>query len=321
MLSLRDVSVVYQQNKGLFKRVSNTAVQNVDLDIRPGETVALVGESGSGKTTLGKAILQLLEPATGEITLAGEAIEDTLEFRRRVQAVFQDPYSSISPYMTVRDIIAEPLVIHGIGDREERVRKALDQVHLESDDATLAKYPHALSGGQRQRVSIARSIVLDPEVVVADEPVSMVDAAHRSDILGVLKEIQDASRTSFLYITHDIASTRDFAHRIAVMYAGSIVEQGTVSEVLNTPLHPYTRALLASVPDVDPENARRLRRAIKGEPPSGVQLPQGCAFHPRCPEAIPGTCDIAVPALRVPDAGHDVACVLYPEQKKGGSEN
>ncbi len=321
MLRIRNLSVVYEQNQGLFRRAYNTAVSEVDLDLNAGETVALVGESGSGKTTLGKAILHLVSPARGEILLEGEPIAESLGFRKRVQAVFQDPYSSISPYMQVRDIVAEPLVIHGISDHEQRVREALERVHLENDDAMLDKYPHALSGGQRQRVSIARSIVLEPEVIVADEPVSMVDAAHRADIIAVLREIQVSSGTSFLYITHDIASTRGFADRIAVMYAGSIVEEGSVDEVLGKPLHPYTKALLESVPDVDPANATRLRRAISGEPPSGISLPTGCAFHPRCPVAIKGTCDVERPQLRVPSDGHPVACVLHVGQKKGGSEH
>jgi oligopeptide/dipeptide ABC transporter ATP-binding protein len=318
-LQIRNISVVYQQNQGLFRRSAVRAVNDVSLAVSRGETVALVGESGSGKTTLGKAILRLLPTESGSILLDGTdltAPKPDPAFRRRVQAIFQDPYSSISPYMTVHDIIAEPLVIHRVADREERIRNALEQVHLDSGPEMLARYPHALSGGQRQRVSIARAIVLEPEVIVADEPVSMVDASNRHDILAVLAEIQETRGTAFLYITHDIASTRGFADRIAVMYAGSIVEQGTVDEVLDHPCHPYTKALLASVPTVDPGNALRLRAAVPGEPPDGASLPAGCPFHPRCPEFIPGRCEVSRPPLkRVANTERgsavDVACVRY----------
>lgn len=319
MLDLDRVSVGYRQNQGLFKRSTVVAVRAVSLAVAPGETLALVGESGSGKTTLGKAILRLLEPFEGNIALDGENVADLAagdrRFRRRVQAIFQDPYSSISPYMTVRDIVAEPLVIHRIPDRESRIGQALERVHLNPDEV-LAKHPHALSGGQRQRVSIARALVLEPEYIVADEPVSMVDASNRMEILGLLKEIQNQTKTAFLYITHDLASAREFAHRIAVMYAGSIVEQGTISEVLDHPLHPYTRALLAAVPSVDARNAGRLRPAIEGEPPSGAALPAGCAFHPRCPVAIRGRCEITVPALeskRGAAQSHFTACHLHDQ--------
>jgi len=325
LLEVRDVHAHYRQRAGLFRQSTIRAVNGVSLDIGRGETVALVGESGSGKTTLGRSILGLMDVAGGKVVFDGTDLSTLSRsglsrVRRRLQAVFQDPYSSISPYMTVYEIVEEPLLIHAHdtqAERRARVMQALEQVKLTPADDFSIKYPHALSGGQRQRVSLARAMVLGPELVIADEPVSMVDASSRITILSLFRDIQRASGTAFLYITHDITSARHFSDRIAVMYGGRIVETGPTGVVIDNPLHPYTRALLAAVPDPDPRNRNRLRPVVPGEPPSGDRLPGGCLFHPRCPEFRRGICDTDSPPLAAPikstrtAVGHEVACVLY----------
>jgi oligopeptide/dipeptide ABC transporter ATP-binding protein len=292
----------------------------VSLVLTRGETLAVVGESGSGKTTLGRATLHLVPLARGSVTFEGIDVGglrgDALKaFRRRAQPVFQDPYSSLSPFMTVRELVEEPLVVHRLGSRQERrdrVAQALEQVKLAPARDFLEKYPHTLSGGQRQRVSIARAMVLDPEYIVADEPVSMIDASSRAEILSLLRELQERRGLTFLYITHDLASARYFADRIGVMYAGRIVELASSALLIDEPLHPYTRALLAAVPEPDPANRARLRPVVAGEPPSPMNVPSGCPFHPRCPVVIRGTCERVDPPLLAPAPGHLAACHLYP---------
>ncbi len=318
LVNVADLKVHFKIRSGLRTR-SVRAVDGVAISLKRGQTLGLVGESGSGKTTLGRAMLRLLDPVGGTIVFDGQDITDTAysrlkPFRRRAQAIFQDPYSSISPYMNVRAIVEEPLLIHGPRrkrEREERVIQALRLVKLEPVDETLGKYPHSLSGGQRQRVCIARAVVLQPEFIVADEPVSMVDASNRSEILYLLRELQLQQTIAFLYITHDIASARHFSDRVAVMYLGTIVELGPTAKVIDEPLHPYTRGLLAAVPEPDPQNRSRLRAVIPGEPPSAAQVPSGCPFHPRCKQVVAGTCDLRRPALTQIHAGHQVACHLY----------
>ncbi|MEE8441245.1 MAG: ABC transporter ATP-binding protein [Spirochaetia bacterium] len=327
LVAVTDLKTYYYQRSGLFGRTEVRAVDGVSLSISAGETLAVVGESGSGKTTLGRAILHLMKPVGGAVFFRGDDVatmagRQTKAFRRRVQAIFQDPYSSISPYMNVHEIVEEPLIIHGINDRKGRnqmILQTLEQVKLSPAVEMAAKYPHALSGGQRQRVCIARAIVLRPELIVADEPVSMVDASSRAEILSLLRELQNQRGIAFLYITHDIANARHFSDRTIVMYAGTIVETGRTPEVIDRPLHPYTRALLAAVPDPNPDNRKRLRTVIPGEPPSGASVPDGCPFHTRCPESIEGVCDVERPSLKQTatssfvgsTAAHEVACVLY----------
>jgi oligopeptide/dipeptide ABC transporter ATP-binding protein len=322
LLRLEDVRVHFALRRGLF--VSKGAVKAVDgisLAVSRGETVALVGESGSGKTTLGRVSLRLVEPTDGRVLFDGHDISHPPEerlrwFRRRAQAVFQDPYSSINNYMTVFQIVEEPLVVHRLGNAEERakrVEQALEAVRLRPVGEFLQKYPHRLSGGQRQRVAIARALVLDPEYLVADEPVSMVDASSRAEILLVLKERQEEAGTAILYITHDIATARHFAHRIGVMYLGTQVELGPAERMIENPLHPYTQLLLEAVPEPDPRNRLRQRRVIPGEPPSPARTPPGCPFHPRCPRYMQGVCDVEGkrPQLMEMEPGHSVACYLY----------
>jgi oligopeptide/dipeptide ABC transporter ATP-binding protein len=319
LVSIERVSVQFAARKGLLGRTVVRAVNDVSLGLRRGETVAIVGESGSGKTTLGRVSLSLLEPASGRVTFDGKAVSGVSEgerkwFRRRAQAVFQDPYSSINAYMTVGQIVEEPLLVHGMGSREERmarVAQALRDVRLDPAEAFLGKYPHTLSGGQRQRAGIARALVMHPEYIVADEPVSMIDASSRAEILYLMRDLQRQYGIAFLFITHDIASAAHFSNGIAVMYLGRIVELGPPREVVNNPLHPYSRALIEAVPEPDPANRLRMRQVVPGEPPTPSNLPPGCAFHPRCPRFLKGTCEGAVPELREVRPGHFAACYLF----------
>ncbi len=291
LVSAERLAIQFTVHAGLFRSRIVRAVDGVSISLGRAETVALVGESGSGKTTLGRALLRLLAPAAGTVRFDGQEItglrgQKLKALRKRAQAVFQDPYASISPFMNVRQIVEEPLEVHGVhGAREriEAVSRALEAVKLSPAAAFLEKHPHTLSGGQRQRVCIARALALSPEFIVADEPVSMVDASNRAEILRLLEDLQRERGISFLYITHDIASARQFADRIAVMYLGTIVEEGPAAEVAERPAHPYSQALLAAVPEPDPANRIRLRQVIPGEPPRADAVPTGCPFHPRCP--------------------------------------
>ncbi len=302
--------------KGLFSSVKVKAVDGVTLKIGRGETVALVGESGSGKTTLGRLTLRLLRPTGGRIFFEDQDVTDLPEdklkhFRRKAQAVFQDPYSSIDPFMNVYQTVEEPLIIHRVGEKEERrelVYKTLEDVRLTPPQEIGGKYPHQLSGGQRQRVGIARSLVLKPRYVMTDEPVSMIDASSRVEILHLLKDLQDKYGLSFLYITHDIATAKYFSNHIAVMYLGRIVEIGPSEEVVQEPLHPYTKRLIEAVPEPDPSNRFRERVAVEGEPPTPVNIPFGCKFEPRCVESKKGVCDTGEPRLLEVKPNHYVAC-------------
>lgn len=315
IIRAESIAVHFSTQTGLFGSGLVKAVDGVSLSIDEGETLALVGESGCGKTTLGRALLRLVEITAGVVTFNGVRV-DTLSkrelrsFRREAQAIFQDPYSSMSPYMTVDEIVREPLTIHRI---EGSVTAALERVKLEPAGEIAKKFPHNLSGGQRQRVSIARALTLDPRFIVADEPVSMVDASNRVEILTLLGELAEKVGIAFLYITHDLASAKHFSDRIAVMYLGMIVETGPTSLVIGTPRHPYTRGLLAAVPDPSPENRNRLRDTMPGELPSAARVPSGCPFHPRCPAAIPGTCDRVRPITTRLSDGRLVSCHLYPK--------
>ncbi len=314
-----NLKVYFRARSGLFKSIDVKAVDGVDISIDRGKTLALVGESGSGKTTLGRALLHLVEPRDGKILFGNREMThlgraEAKEFRRRAQVIFQDPYSSISPYMTVQEIVEEPLLIHRMGNRVERrkaVLEAIETVNLSPAAEIIGKYAHNLSGGQRQRVSIARAMILEPEFVVADEPVSMVDASNRAEILMLLREIQRERNVSFLYITHDIANARHFSDMIGVMYLGTIVEEGNSRQVIDEPLHPYTEGLIAAVPEPDPANRKRLKTVIAGELPSASRVPVGCPFHPRCPKMIGGTCEVKRPRLKEVKPSHRVACHLY----------
>jgi oligopeptide transport system ATP-binding protein len=284
------------------------AVDGVDLSIRRGETVGLVGESGCGKSTLGRTIVRLYEPTEGEIIFSGDASPD----RRKIQMIFQDPYASLNPRMTVGDIISEPLVIHGIGtgaDRTERVHALLRQVGLNPDHAM--RYPHEFSGGQRQRIGIARALSAGPEFVVCDEPISALDVSIQAQVVNVLEDLRDLYGLTYLFIAHDLSMIRHISDRVGVMYLGRIVELAPSEELYRNPEHPYTKALLSSIPRIGrwKEDAGERRIVLKGDVPSPIDPPSGCAFRTRCAYAA-AECAEQVPALKDRGSGHYVACRL-----------
>jgi len=321
ILRVEDLKIYYKARKGIFGSVQIKAVDGVSLNVGYGETIAIVGESGSGKTTLGKAILKLLDPTSGRIIFDDQDINlirtsDVKKFRLQVQGVFQDPYSSMNAFMSVKQILNEPLAIHNIGnkqEREQRILEALTDVNLFPADEIIQKYPHMLSGGQRQRIGLARALILRPKLIIADEPVSMIDASSRAEILYLMRELQSKFNITFLFITHDIATARHFSDKIAVMYAGNIVEYGSPQTIINNPLHPYTQALIKSVPSTNPINRLRMREVIPGEPPSPSNPPTGCKFHPRCPSFISGTCESIEPISVRLDNDHKISCHLWTD--------
>jgi peptide/nickel transport system ATP-binding protein len=315
LMDLQDIEVVFQTRKGLFKSGEVRALNGVSLDVTRGETVALVGESGSGKTTLGRVSLRLVKPTAGRVIFDGNDITKDDEqklrwFRQRAQIVFQDPFSSLNPYMRVRDLIEEPLVIDRVpgSERWPRIARALESVELVPVARFAEKYPTMMSGGQRQRVGIARALVRDPEYIVADEPVSMIDASSRIEILDLLRGLRERRGVAFLYITHDIASARHFAHKIAVMYLGTVVELGPAGLVIDNPLHPYTKALIEAIPEPDPQNRFKRRAVVPGEPVTAGNYPPGCPFFARCPIRVEGVSDVHRPRLVEHEPGHFVAC-------------
>jgi peptide/nickel transport system ATP-binding protein len=297
------------------------AVDGISFEIYKQQVFALVGESGCGKSTTGKLIVKLLEPTDGRIYLEGRDVtdirtkEEVLEYRRRVQIIFQDPFSSMNPRFRIFDILEEPLLIHGIGEtraeREELIYKALEMVKITPPEDYVSRFPHMLSGGQRQRVAIARALILNPTFVVADEPVSMLDVSIRAEILELMKELKEKMGVTYLYITHDMSTARYFADWMAVMYLGRIVEIGPAKRVIDNPLHPYTRALLAAVPEPKPERRNVIKELpIKGEVPSAANIPPGCRFHPRCIYAQKGLCDVEQPKLIEYEHNHWAECHL-----------
>jgi len=291
------------------------AVENVSFHIRPGETLGLVGESGSGKSTTGRAILRRVPVAAGRIVFRGEDItqageEDLRPLRRHMQLVFQDPYASLNPRMRIIDIVAEPLVVHRLvrsaGEAAQKVGELLDRVGLPPDAGS--RYPHAFSGGQRQRVGIARALALSPEFIVADEPVSALDVSIRAQIVNLLQDLQRDLGIAYLFIAHDLAVVRHISHRIAIMYAGVLMEVAGRDELYENPTHPYTRALLSAVPVPDPKVQRARRRIIhSGEAPNPLDPPPGCRFQSRCPQRT-GDCSAQAPLLAERSPGHWVAC-------------
>jgi peptide/nickel transport system ATP-binding protein len=291
------------------------AVDGVDLVIRPGETLGLVGESGCGKSTLGRLIARLDEPTEGEIRFRGEDISQLddrqlLPFRRAIQMIFQNPFSSLNPRMRVGSILEEPLIIHSMGDRnwrQRRVVQLLDQVGLRRE--SYDRYPHEFSGGQRQRIGIARALALEPKLIVCDEPVSALDVSIQAQIVNLLQDLQRELGLAMLFISHDLAIVEHMTHRVAVMYLGKIVEVAPKKQLFAAPKHPYTEALLSAVPVPEPGAARE-RIILTGDVPSPINPPKGCRFHTRCPYAF-DRCRQDEPVLRQTEAGHWAACHLH----------
>jgi peptide/nickel transport system ATP-binding protein len=319
LLSVKDLHTWFELKRWGFLHAGFVrAVDGVSFQVAVEEAVTIVGESGSGKTTLLRTILGLAQPTGGEITFDGRSMDgrkkqDLVWLRGHVGFVQQDPYGALAPFMTVSRILKEPLVINRVNpnEHEAAVRVALDEVRLIPVDDFLNKFPHMLSGGQQQRLVIARAMILRPKLIVADEPVSMLDASVRVEILELMRSIQKSHNLSVIYITHDLSSVRYFSERVFVMYAAKLVEKTDVGQVVQNPLHPYTQSLLNAIPDPDPDNAGRFRDIPPGEPPSLFNPPTGCHFHPRCPHIIKGLCDVEQPPQFEPAPGHFVECWLY----------
>jgi oligopeptide/dipeptide ABC transporter ATP-binding protein len=305
-------------HKGVFSRVSGHvhAVDGVSFRIDRGETLGLVGESGCGKSTVGRTLLKLIEPTEGRIFVNGENITDLdraqmLPYRQRMQMIYQDPYASLNPRMTAGDIVEEPLIIHRVGDRQERkdrVATLFQRVGLRPE--SMQSFAHEFSGGQRQRIGIARALALSPELIVGDEPVSALDVSIQAQIINLLMDLQDEFQLSYLFVAHDLAVVEHISHRVAVMYLGRIVEMTDKASLFATPLHPYTEALLLAVPVAKARARRRKRLILSGDVPSPINPPSGCHFHTRCLYAM-ARCRHEAPALREVIPGHWASCHLH----------
>lgn len=320
LLQVRNLKKYFPIKQGFFNQVVGQirAIDGISFDLYHGECLGLVGESGSGKTTVGRSILRALSPTDGQVLFRlddrsydlATATEETLRpLRQHMQMIFQDPYSSLNPRMTVFDIIGEPLLVNNVSDRserEQRVQELLTQVGLKPEH--MRRYPHAFSGGQRQRIGIARALALHPKLIVADEPVSALDVSVQAQVLNLLQELQETFQLTYLFIAHDLSVVGHISDRIAVMYAGKLVELGATDELFRQPRHPYTEALLAAVPVPEPSRDRK-RTLLSGEVADPANLPSGCVFHPRCPYAE-DRCKTEVPEFREIATGHLARCHL-----------
>ncbi len=318
LLEVKNLKKYFPIKRGLFgKTVGHVkAVDDVSFTLNEGETLGLVGESGSGKTTVGRSILRLIEPTAGSVKFMGQDIvgmgrEELRKMRRHMQIIFQDPYSSLNPRMTVLSIVGEPLKIHAIAkgsEIEDRVASLLKRVGLNPD--YMKRYPHEFSGGQRQRIGIARALALSPKLIVCDEPVSALDVSVQAQVINLLQDLQDELKLSFLFIAHDLSVVEHISHRVSVMYIGRIMEVAPSHELYEKPRHPYTQALLSAIPEMDP-TIKKQRQILQGDPPTPINPPSGCVFRTRCPIAT-AECATEPPKL-VPRGGsselHQIACI------------
>ena len=317
LLEVKNLKVHFPVKHGMFSRAHEfvKAVDDVSFAIEPGETLGLVGESGCGKTSLGRAIVRLVEPTAGSVLLNGDDItgmggSELRARRRKFQMIFQDPYGSLNPRMTVEQIVGEALDIHQLADskfaRQKRILELLQDVGL--DPVYAQRYPHEFSGGQRQRIGIARALAVEPELIICDEPVSALDVSVQAQIINLLQDLQQQRGIAYLFIAHDLAVIEHISRRVMVMYLGKIVETAEANALIRTPQHPYTQALISAVPEVDPETKRQ-RIILPGDVPSPIHPPPGCPFHPRCPIAEE-RCKTDVPQLREIASSHWAACLL-----------
>jgi oligopeptide/dipeptide ABC transporter ATP-binding protein len=321
LLEVRGLSKHFPVRSGVLRRTVGhvRAVDGVDLRVERGQTLGLVGESGSGKSTTARLLTRLIEPTAGEVTFDGTDLlaldgGDLRAARRRIQMVFQDPYASLSPRLTVAQIVGEPLTVHKLASGEELTRRVVALLRAVGlDDSCLDRYPHEFSGGQRQRLAVARALALEPDLVVCDEPVSALDVSIQSQVVNLLADLQAERGLAYLFISHDLSVVRHVSDRIAVMYLGRVVEEGPAAAVHDAPTHPYTEALVSAVPVPDPTRQRARRRIVlQGDVPSPLDPPAGCHFHPRCPHAMDVCREVDPPAFDLPDGGR-VHCHLHTE--------
>lgn len=320
LLKVEGLKKYFPIRKGVLSRVSGyvKAVDDVSFHVNKGETLGIVGESGCGKSTTGRMLMRLLEPTEGKVVFDGKELtnisnDDMRKSRREIQMVFQDPYASLNPRHTIEKILEEPLIVHGLGDaksRKKKVRELLEIVGLSSYHAQ--RYPHQFSGGQRQRIGIARALMTNPKLIIADEPVSALDVSIQAQVLNLMQDLQKDLKLTYIFIAHDLGVVRHISDRVGVMYLGKMVELTESEKLYDKPLHPYTQALLSSVPVPDP-NFVREQVLIKGDIPSPSNPPSGCTFHTRCPFKM-DVCTKVVPKLEEVEPGHSVACHLYSEQ-------
>ena len=314
IVEVRNLKEYFNINMGMFRTKPLKAVDNVSFAIQPGETLGLVGESGCGKTTVGRTILHLYKPTGGEVLYKGRKIQtkaDIQAFRNKASMVFQDPYSSLNPRMTVADIIGEPLDVHKLyssrQERQERILELMGYVGLNSEHA--ARYAHEFSGGQRQRIGIARALAVNPDFIVCDEPVSALDVSIQAQIINLLNELQDKYKLTYLFISHDLSVVEHISDTVGVMYLGNLVEYGAKEDIFRNPLHPYTKALFSAIPIPDPK-VKMNRIVLEGSIPSPANPPKGCKFHTRCANCM-ACCREEAPVQREIEPGHFVCCHLY----------